>query len=78
MKTISIAIDGPSGAGKSTLAKSVSKTLGYLYVDTGAIYRTIGYAAFSKAWPPRTVRPLRAAPGAGDRPALRGRTAYSI
>ena len=41
MKTISIAIDGPSGAGKSTLAKSVSKTLGYLYVDTGAIYRTI-------------------------------------
>ena len=47
MKTISIAIDGPSGAGKSTLAKSVSKTLGYLYVDTGAIYRTIGYAAFS-------------------------------
>ena len=42
MKTISIAIDGPSGAGKSTLAKSVSKTLGYLYVDTGAIYRTIG------------------------------------
>ena len=40
MKTISIAIDGPSGAGKSTLAKSVSKTLGYLYVDTGAIYRS--------------------------------------
>ena len=34
LKTISIAIDGPSGAGKSTLAKSVSKTLGYLYVDT--------------------------------------------
>ena len=43
MKTISIAIDGPSGAGKSTLAKSVSKTLGYLYVDTGAIYRTVAY-----------------------------------
>ncbi len=58
MKTISIAIDGPSGAGKSTLAKSVSKTLGYLYVDTGAIYRTIGYAAFSKGVDPRTVRPL--------------------
>ena len=34
MKTISIAIDGPSGAGKSTLAKSASKDLGYLYVDT--------------------------------------------
>ena len=53
MKTISIAIDGPSGAGKSTLAKSVSKTLGYLYVDTGAIYRTIGYAAFSKGVAPK-------------------------
>ena len=37
MKTISIAIDGPSGAGKSTLAKSVSKTLGYLYVDTRTV-----------------------------------------
>ena len=53
MKTISIAIDGPSGAVKSTLAKSVSKTLGYLYVDTGAIYRTIGYAAFSKGVDPK-------------------------
>ena len=39
---ISIAIDGPSGAGKSTLAKSLAEKLGYLYVDTGAIYRTIG------------------------------------
>ena len=43
MKKISIAIDGPSGAGKSTLARSVAAKLGYLYVDTGAIYRTIGY-----------------------------------
>ena len=50
---ITVAIDGPSGAGKSTLAKSVSKTLGYLYVDTGAIYRTIGYAAFSKGVAPK-------------------------
>lgn len=48
LKTISIAIDGPSGAGKSTLAKSVSRALGYLYVDTGAIYRTIGYGAYAK------------------------------
>ena len=48
MKTISIAIDGPSGAGTSTLAKSVSRALGYLYVDTGAIYRTIGYGAYAK------------------------------
>lgn len=37
-----IAIDGPSGAGKSTLAKSLAKELGFLYVDTGALYRTIG------------------------------------
>ena len=42
MKTVSIAIDGPSGAGKSTLARSAAAELGYLYVDTGAIYRTIG------------------------------------
>lgn len=42
MKYISIAIDGPSGAGKSTISKAVAKKLGYLYVDTGAIYRTVG------------------------------------
>lgn len=42
MKFRSIAIDGPSGAGKSTLAKMVAEKMGYLYVDTGAIYRTVG------------------------------------
>ncbi|MBQ6159962.1 MAG: (d)CMP kinase [Oscillospiraceae bacterium] len=42
-KYISVAIDGPAGAGKSTIAKRVAKDLGYLYVDTGAIYRTVGY-----------------------------------
>ena len=42
MSCYSIAIDGPSGAGKSTLAKMLAKELGYLYVDTGAIYRTVG------------------------------------
>ena len=41
MQYKSIAIDGPSGAGKSTLAKRVAKALGFVYVDTGAIYRTI-------------------------------------
>lgn len=41
----SIAIDGPSGAGKSTLAKRLAQELGFLYVDTGAIYRTVGLAA---------------------------------
>ena len=45
-KKISIAIDGPGGAGKSSLAKAVAKKLNILHVDTGAIYRTIGYAAF--------------------------------
>lgn len=44
MNHISIAIDGPSGAGKSTLAKAVAEKLGYLYLDTGAIYRTVGLA----------------------------------
>ena len=42
---ISVAIDGPSGAGKSTLARRLAKELGYLYVDTGAMYRAIGLYA---------------------------------
>ena len=42
-KKISIAIDGPSGAGKSTIARRLAKELGYYYVDTGAIYRTVAY-----------------------------------
>ena len=40
---ISIAIDGPAGAGKSTIARRLAKELGYYYVDTGAIYRTVAY-----------------------------------
>ena len=43
MKHVAIAIDGPAGAGKSTMARACAKALGYLYVDTGAIYRTVGY-----------------------------------
>ena len=42
-KTYSIAIDGPAGAGKSTIARRLAKELGYYYVDTGAIYRTVAY-----------------------------------
>ena len=47
-KTYSIAIDGPAGAGKSTIAKRLAKELGYKYVDTGAIYRTVAY--FMDLW----------------------------
>jgi len=45
---VNIAIDGPSGAGKSTLAKNVAKALGYIYVDTGALYRAVGLSALRK------------------------------
>ena len=44
----SVAIDGPSGAGKSTLAKAAAAALGICYVDTGAIYRTIGYGVYRR------------------------------
>ncbi len=45
MKNIQVAIDGPGGAGKSTMAKALAKECGLNYVDTGAIYRTVGLAA---------------------------------
>lgn len=48
MKTISVAIDGPAGAGKSTIARRLAAELGYRYVDTGAIYRTVAY--FMDLW----------------------------
>ena len=48
MKHINIAIDGPGGAGKSTISKAVAKKLGIIYVDTGALYRTVGYFAREK------------------------------
>ena len=50
---IRIAIDGPSGAGKSTVAKAVAARLGIIYVDTGALYRTIGYYVKSKGVNPK-------------------------
>ncbi|MEH7460791.1 (d)CMP kinase [Bacillus thuringiensis] len=47
-KRISIAIDGPAAAGKSTVAKIVAKKLSYVYIDTGAMYRTVTYAALEQ------------------------------
>ena len=49
---IRIAIDGPSGSGKSTLAKAVARELGIIYVDTGALYRTVGYHVFANGKDP--------------------------
>lgn len=48
MKHYAVAIDGPSGAGKSSLARAVAGDLGFIYVDTGAIYRTVGCAALDR------------------------------
>ena len=47
-KNVAVTIDGPSAAGKSTAAKMLAKRLGFLYVDTGALYRAIGYYVFLK------------------------------
>ena len=47
-KTYAIAIDGPSGAGKSSLARTAAREIGFVYVDTGAIYRTVGWAALCR------------------------------
>ena len=60
MNTIRIAIDGPSGAGKSTLAREIAARLGFLYVDTGAIYRTIGYDFYQKGLDPRDAAAVEA------------------
>jgi cytidylate kinase len=51
-KRLTIAIDGPSGAGKSTVARALSKRLGYLYIDTGAMYRTVALRAKEKGISP--------------------------
>lgn len=56
----SIAIDGPSGAGKSTLAKRLAEELGFLYVDTGAIYRTVGLSALRRGVEPADEAQVKA------------------
>ena len=51
--SIAIAIDGPAGAGKSTIAKAAAKHLGFIYVDTGAMYRAIGLYTIRKGVDPK-------------------------
>lgn len=48
--SVNIAIDGPAGAGKSTLARKAAEKLGYIYVDTGALYRTVGLYSIRKGY----------------------------
>ena len=57
---IQIAIDGPSGAGKSTVAKALAAKMGIVYVDTGALYRTIGYYVRSKNADPKNAEAVEA------------------
>ena len=56
---IRIAIDGPSGSGKSTLAKAVAHELGIIYVDTGALYRTIGYHVYLNGKDPHNANEVK-------------------
>lgn len=55
-KICSVAIDGPSGAGKSTIARNVAKAFGFIYVDTGAIYRTVGLAVRRRDMDPKDAK----------------------
>ena len=62
MKHHAIAIDGPSGAGKSSLSRRAAEALGFLYIDTGALYRAVGAAR--DGVPAGDLRPLFAKLGA--------------
>lgn len=53
---ISVAIDGPAGAGKSTISRTVSKELGYIYVDTGALYRTVALNFIADGSTPENIK----------------------
>ena len=47
-KVVNVAIDGPAGAGKSTVSRAAAKAVGFIYVDTGALYRAVGVNALRK------------------------------
>lgn len=53
--TVAVAIDGPSGAGKSTIARFLASELGFVYVDTGALYRTVGLAVLRRGIDPHDI-----------------------
>ncbi len=53
---ISVAIDGPAGAGKSTISRTVSKEMGYIYVDTGALYRTVALNFIADGSTPENIK----------------------
>ena len=57
---VSVAIDGPAGAGKSTLARRLAAEMGYIYVDTGAMFRTIGLYALRAGKDPKTMQSKKA------------------
>lgn len=59
-KKIRVAIDGPSGAGKSTIAKAVAKKLGIDYIDTGAMYRAVGYKTLKQGIDPQNTETMKA------------------
>lgn len=63
---MNIAIDGPAGAGKSTIAKRLAKDMGYIYVDTGAMYRAMALAAIRLGLDPADEEKIAAAGGKAD------------
>jgi cytidylate kinase len=60
MKRLTVAIDGPAGAGKSTAAREVARRLGYLYIDTGAMYRAVALKASREGVSPEDPAALTA------------------
>lgn len=64
MNHFNIAVDGPAGAGKSTIAKLVAKELGFVYVDTGAMYRAMALYFLRKGVDPKAAEEIeRSCPG---------------